>query len=69
MKFIIHRICWDVLLSKGLLASNFTSPCTGKVTALPVIVFGFLLSNASMHSCKCRVVQGTFSSIKLFSSI
>lgn len=69
MKFTIHSIGWDVLLTKGLLASNFTLLCTGKVTALLVIVFGILLSNASMHSCKYRVLQGTFSSINVLSTL
>lgn len=61
-KFIIHNFGWDVLLSKGLLASNFTLPCTGKLTALPVIVFGILLSNASMRSCKYSLLQEAFDS-------
>lgn len=67
MKFIIHRFSWDVVLGKGLLAFNFTLPHTGKLTALPIIVLGILLSNASMHLCKYRVLQGTFCSISVLS--
>lgn len=69
MKFIIHSFGWDVLLGKGLLASNFSLPHTGKLTALSVIVFGILLSNASKHLCKYRVLQGTFCSINVLSTL
>lgn len=67
MTFIIHRFSWDVLLGKGLLAFSFTLPHTGKLTMFPVIVLGILLSNASMHLCKYRLLQGTFCSINVLS--